>query len=779
MAIQFRRDQIIDAIINPSKMDLTTGTYNFASVTALTYKTPTSDNEVAIKSYVDSVINGLNWKDTCRAATQASKTGVYSNGSLGVGATLTISNAAVVADGVTLRENDRVLLKSQSKGLENGIYSLTTDGNALGASTNIQFRNTSNMTAGLKGLISLTINNASNFVDNTSTITFFQKGGASSILTAKTSGATGQQFNIGSDNDTATNIANVLNGLVDGGGARLFQAIASTNTVTVYHADSGAHSGTLTNVTNAGTACSFSNSGVITAGSDGDSILFTKADDSTVTFEAVNLTPGAQGDQFAVYGTGLEQSMAAAAAISIGDNPDFTARVSNSDSNAIIVSLVTTGTSGNSKTVTVSSTGGGIIGDPNFANGKALSDSVLTRTTDFDKSGEVASSAVFIEEGTVNDNNGFTCTNNEPIQVGQTALVFVQFNGAGSITAGEGLSRTGNTLDVNVDDASIEIVNDELRIKAGGNGLTGGGASLLAVQNDGATLSVSSSGVKVSDAGITATQLASSVAGLGISGGAGTALALDFSELVDEQIASGDRIAFRDNDDDGMHADTIDDVATLFAGAGLSAASAVMAIDISEFSTATPASLDSFLTLDSDGATEQRTTTDALATLFAGSGGGLQASSAVMSLNLNDLTSAVVDVSADSIAIIDANDSNSTKKESIDDFVTSFASGSNFDVASGVMSIKDNGITLAKVAFKPYVQTFTGSATSTFTLSQRILDTDWQDGTIVSLNGQMLTKVSSLSEDGEFTIADNGVNTVVTLNSAILADESLTVIAFA
>jgi len=48
--------------------------------------------------------------------------------------------------------------------------------------------------------------------------------------------------------------------------------------------------------------------------------------------------------------------------------------------------------------------------------------------------------------------------------------------------------------------------------------------------------------------------------------------------------------------------------------------SSVFELDLSEFSAVTPANGDSFLTLDSDGSTEQLTTTTALATLFAGTG---------------------------------------------------------------------------------------------------------------------------------------------------------------
>tara|TARA_B100000131_G_scaffold308292_1_gene337476 strand:+ start:589 stop:3504 length:2916 start_codon:yes stop_codon:yes gene_type:complete len=55
-------------------------------------------------------------------------------------------------------------------------------------------------------------------------------------------------------------------------------------------------------------------------------------------------------------------------------------------------------------------------------------------------------------------------------------------------------------------------------------------------------------------------------------------------------------------------------------------------------------------------------------------------------LNLDNLSAGVVDVSADSIAIIDANDSNASKKESIADLVTAIA-GVGISATSGVLSV--------------------------------------------------------------------------------------------
>lgn len=84
---------------------------------------------------------------------------------------------------------------------------------------------------------------------------------------------------------------------------------------------------------------------------------------------------------------------------------------------------------------------------------------VLTRATDFDGTTTnnyngtvVAGAFVFVEQGTQNANNGYVVTeavNDVPTLVVDTdAMVFVQFSGAGEITAGGGLTKTGNTIDV-------------------------------------------------------------------------------------------------------------------------------------------------------------------------------------------------------------------------------------------------------------------------------------------------------------------------------------------
>jgi hypothetical protein len=92
---------------------------------------------------------------------------------------------------------------------------------------------------------------------------------------------------------------------------------------------------------------------------------------------------------------------------------------------------------------------------------------VLTRTVDADEDSEITPGAfTFVEEGTVGGNNGYVCTNVGAITVGTTAITFVQFSGAGSVIAGDGLTKNGNTLDVVGTNDRISISADAVDISS-------------------------------------------------------------------------------------------------------------------------------------------------------------------------------------------------------------------------------------------------------------------------------------------------------------------------
>ena len=72
-----------------------------------------------------------------------------------------------------------------------------------------------------------------------------------------------------------------------------------------------------------------------------------------------------------------------------------------------------------------------------------------SRAADADTDAEVTAGLfTFVEEGTANADSGWVLTTNGTITVGTTPIAFSQFSGAGQITAGDGLTKTGNTLNV-------------------------------------------------------------------------------------------------------------------------------------------------------------------------------------------------------------------------------------------------------------------------------------------------------------------------------------------
>ena len=95
----------------------------------------TADSDAINYGQLQAAINGFDWKDSVRVATAAALPSVvYANGSAGVGATLTASaNGALPSiDGISLVVSDRLLVKDQAAGLQNGLYQVT----ALGDGSN-------------------------------------------------------------------------------------------------------------------------------------------------------------------------------------------------------------------------------------------------------------------------------------------------------------------------------------------------------------------------------------------------------------------------------------------------------------------------------------------------------------------------------------------------------------------------------------------------------------------------------------------------------------------
>ena len=83
----------------------------------------------------------------------------------------------------------------------------------------------------------------------------------------------------------------------------------------------------------------------------------------------------------------------------------------------------------------------------------------LTRSSDFDTPAEIYSAYVFIQQGDTLADTSWTCTNNAtaPVTIGTTFINWTQFSGAGTYTAGAGLSLNGTVFGALVDNVTTYI----------------------------------------------------------------------------------------------------------------------------------------------------------------------------------------------------------------------------------------------------------------------------------------------------------------------------------
>ena len=132
------------------------------------------------------------------------------------------------------------------------------------------------------------------------------------------------------------------------------------------------------------------------------------------------------------------------------------------------------------------------------------------RATDFDSNAEVTPGAfTFVEEGTLNADSGWVLTTNGTINVGVTGLTWALFSVAGTILAGDGLTKTGNTLNVVGTTDRISVSSDAVDISAnyvGQSSITTLGTITTGVWN-GTDVAVTDGGTGASDAATARTNL--------------------------------------------------------------------------------------------------------------------------------------------------------------------------------------------------------------------------------------------------------------------------------
>ena len=315
----------------------------------------------------------------------------------------------------------------------------------------------------------------------------------------------------------------------------------------------------------------------------------------------------------------------------------------------------------------------------------------------------------------------------------------------GSTQVLESVDDLAKKLPALVTEAAVDVSADYLLFLDGGS--TGEckkeALTDLATALAGSGLSASSGQLSITETG----DISAVTAGTGLSGGGSSgavSLAVDLNELSDTAIAvASDSLVFIDADDDGSKKESVADFVSGIAGSGLSASSGQLSVStitsvgtissgtwqgtaIAQAYIATDAingdkiaddAIDSEHytdgSIDTDHIADNQVTLAKMAGLargkiIYGDASGDPAALAVGSANqvlttdgtdiawadasgggstdLNGLTAAVVDVAADSIGFIDANDSNASKKESIADFISAVA-GSGLAASSGQLTV--------------------------------------------------------------------------------------------
>tara|TARA_B100001123_G_scaffold426122_1_gene539869 strand:+ start:874 stop:2343 length:1470 start_codon:yes stop_codon:yes gene_type:complete len=388
VSIQINRSQIKDSAINIDKLDLSTGSFDFttAGVTVLVSNIGPSSSaqQAANKAYVDSIAQGLHWKDSVVAATTHV---IY-----GAAATLTISESATGPkniDGVAGITNMRVLIRAQP----------------TGKNAQATFVATSVPSAGT--CIKTTLYDGAN---STYTVNFATSGGTGNSFVSKIA-----TIDISAD-DTAEKVRTRLKAL--------------WTTITNYTGDKSA------------------------------SDAWIRSDNQVDNTYNISVAQDAYaGSPFIQAGS-----------------------TKRAQGNGIYI-ITTLGAAGVTQ--------------------------VYTRSTDADTNSELPGAAVFVKEGTNYADTGWVCTNDNP-NLGATDIAFVQFTGAGQLTAGNGIDIAGNTVSVKLEGSNpgLQFNNGFLdtKIKSTGGLVTDG--SGLMIKLEGPTLTTSNMGLKVSDGQIDTTQLA-------------------------------------------------------------------------------------------------------------------------------------------------------------------------------------------------------------------------------------------------------------------------------
>ena len=408
-------------------------------------------SQQSVKAFVEAQVQGLDIKESARLASTANVAGSYSSG------VLTVTSAGVLTiDGGNVAVNNRVLLKDQTTGTQNGIYKCTTAGEAAsGTAPNTSSPSTlddaqygSSSTLSSIQMTSATLTSSSTFIQY-----------ASYTGSSFTPPANGVMILSDGSDTIAFNLSGYPSSLNSSGSWPIESSPnnynATYSSVTSLSVDSS-------------TTVAFRSRTVAPLFSLGNGTAMTSSSSSFA------LSSGWGGSTISA-GHYIEYQ-------NYASNKWYwriEADIENGDT-SISVAFDSDDSYSSSPTGAYFSGSSTLALFAGQSGGSAVA-AVLTRADDFNSDTDITAGAFcFVEEGTASADAGFVLSTNEPITLDTTALAFSQFSGAGSITAGTGLTKSGNTIAATgglADIASLAVTDGGIIVGDGSNFVLESGAT--------------------------------------------------------------------------------------------------------------------------------------------------------------------------------------------------------------------------------------------------------------------------------------------------------------